>query len=177
MPDPAQEAEELLAALQQVAARPGMWALHEDYHQAVAFVAGLQTARPEVFEHLREWAVARLRGARDKHGWAGALGVLAAAKVAEEEPPSSGTPHVTAFLNLVCDYLEERRDPQSPGRMQARYEEERREYEAGDAAAHAASGIEDPWSPDWEQVCWEWQLTYIPQLAYSPDPSDPWAKR
>ncbi len=170
-------AEELRLSLEAVSARPGMWLLRgDDDHQHVAvFVMGCVVASPEVFSDLTPWAVARLRGARDKYGWAGALAVLAAARAAEEAVQDAHQPRTTAFLELVCEYLSEvEQSERASAAIRTRYDEARRLYEAAHGAAHAASGVKDPWDPAYADACWAFELEYVPELRFAPDPARPW---
>jgi len=150
-----------------------MFMLEEDYRQVVAFINGCALGRREEFRHLHAWGVTRLRGVRDKFGWPYALAVLAADRVARTPAQETKTPLVEAYLDLVCEYLDDLQAEGGAARIEAAYEQSLQEYhDAHDAFAHTSGAVLS--SPQWDEECRAWQLTYVPALRLAPSAVDPW---
>ena len=166
---------DLRGRLSEVAERPGMWGLQDDYRQVCAFVSGCAVGDPGSLDHLTKWAVARIGGARDKYGWRYALAVLAAKRVSEaDEQLDRRTPLARAFLRLVCDYLSDVEDPGGVARIASDYQAARDAYSLAHESDAHVSGT-DPFDPEWHEECDRWLIIYLPCLAYAPDTTNPWA--
>ncbi|HST81816.1 MAG TPA: hypothetical protein VLL08_08800 [Kineosporiaceae bacterium] len=162
------------AAIALVAARPGMYRLQEDYRQVVAFVMGWSQARPDVFKSLDSWSITRIGGALDKYGWPGALGVLAADRVASSDARYPHCPLVNAFLTLVCEYIADVEQEGSHQRIQKEHEAALARYDAAHKRSAHPHGT-DINSARWHEECSDWQEQYMPALRFARNAGDPWA--
>jgi hypothetical protein len=161
------------AALEAVAERAGMWGLRDDYREVAAFVTGLVVARPDLFDLLTPWAVTRIGGARDKYGWTYALAALAAERVDAGDVRDARTPLASAYVALVCDYLNDRAAVDANERIESEYRQALLAFETAHEQ-HAHHGAASPFDQEWHDECDVWVQTYSRPLQFAPDTSDPW---